>query len=131
MNLKKQGLTYLIVSLGLVAFNYFYSLFSHGVSSDAMSGMWRYPVLMALVSGVVSLFITDDLMKEIRLGAFTINCGVTAIISSLILTGIVEIAGTNSAAIPYFYYGGWFFVITGLIIGSFQLIVKSKQHQLN
>ncbi|MBP1042748.1 hypothetical protein I6N95_17155 [Vagococcus sp. BWB3-3] len=131
MNLKKQSLIYLLASLGLFMFNYIYSLFSHGVSSDAMSGMWHYTIIMAILSGAMSLLSHNQLKKQIRLAALMINCGVATIVSGHLLTGIVEIAGTNSVYIPYYDYSGWLFILVGTLIGCFRLVIKHPPQSLD
>ncbi|WP_314061483.1 hypothetical protein [uncultured Vagococcus sp.] len=128
MNLKKQSLIYVIASLGLIATNYVYSLFSHGVSSESMSGMWHYTAIMAIMSGALGLLNHSQSTSQLRLTAFLINCGVAALVSGLLLKGIVEIAGTNSDYIPYFQYSGWALIVSGTILGCYQLLQTKKHH---
>lgn len=128
MNLKKQSLIYLTACLGLIAFNYIYSLFSHGVSSESMSSMWHYTAIMAILSGALGLLNHSQPTSHLRLTAFLINGGIAALVSSLLLKGIVEIAGTNSDHILYFQYSGWVLIVSGAILGCYQLLQLQKRH---
>jgi hypothetical protein len=105
---KKAAVRYLCVAGLCVVITNVYALFGHGVRSDAMDFMFLYP----LVGGGVFLCIFLLLKKHetdpgFRFCRNAYNSGLAALTAGALLQGIVEIAGTGSGLIRYFFIAGY------------------------
>jgi len=114
---KKQGLIgYTIATVLLAVIGYVYTLFGHGVQSPAMSYMFMYPLLAALIyRGLISSHERICLL----LASITFSLG-------SFLKGILDIAGTSSTYVFWFYVLG-----SGLIVavGVLRFILFRKTEE--
>lgn len=109
---KRQVIGHLIVAILVFVIDRVYSIFSHGVSSLAMSTM----VVSILILGVAGY----RLMGLTRHQRFTkkgvnrfiqlYNSGIATLVVGQFLKGVLDIAGTGS---PYIKY---YFIASGILI---------------
>lgn len=108
---------YLFASVLSFVVNKIYAIFGHGVSSDAMTWMFLYP----LAGGVLLYLLIELLIPQIkqfagyRLFCNLYNTGIAVLTVGSFLKGIVEIAGTDSKYITLYHYAGEVFVGAGLL----------------
>lgn len=112
----RTALAYLLISGILIAVNYIYSLFAHGVSSAAMENMYWYTLfggtLVFLFLGIVSMNLETH--KGYRVGLNSYSAGIAALTSGGFFQGVLEIAGSDSGLLQIFRIGGWILVSFGL-----------------
>lgn len=129
-SLTKTSIVYVSLAAFSVLFNYIYGLFSHGVRSESMSSIWIYLVLASIFFFVLN-FIHSVSKKS---GAFrfffnTFNSGMALFCLGLLLSGIFEIAGTDS---PYLKYYNWFGIgaiaTSGTVLFLITLLGLRKRH---
>lgn len=117
-SLKKTVIVYLAVSVFTFAVNKIYAIFGHGVSSDAMTWMFLYP----LIGGALFYLLIGLLLPEInRFAGYRIiyniyNSGIAILTVGSLLKGIMEIAGTSSSYLKFYDMTGYGFIVFGLII---------------
>ncbi len=104
--------TYLLSSLFAWIFNFVYSLFSHGVTSDFMANMY-----LVLLIGAVFYFLLHQIpgvhrRRLYRVFVNALNTSVAVLVVGMALRGIIEIAGSSSQ------YLDWYFdiAVAGFII---------------
>jgi hypothetical protein len=125
--LRKTILTYLILSVTSVVIDKVYGIFSHGVDSKSMTWMFLYPLL----GGALMYFIIGRLIPHItKLAGYRVffnihNSGIATLTLASLLKGILEIAGTNSPYLEYYYMGGGILIAVGLFI-MLVMAVKRK-----
>lgn len=99
INRKKIIIKYMIASVLCIIINYIYSKFGHGVTSNYMTYMFLYPLLIGLT---VTLFNK----KNSKLTSNLAVCGITTLTIGSFLQGVLEIAGATSPfIIVYFIIG--------------------------
>ncbi|MBG0788307.1 MAG: hypothetical protein H0S79_24725 [Anaerolineaceae bacterium] len=113
---KKTVITYLVITLFCVAFNYLYSLFGHGVSSPFMS----YAFVFSFILGVVGYVIIGRLNLENRLAFNLYNAGIATLTVGSLLRGILDIAGADSTYPIYYFVVGTLFVLIGSLLFFYQ-----------
>lgn len=111
---KKTGLTYLILTVVTVIIEKIYRLFGHGVASPSMTWMFLYPLagglLIYLVSRARVRIGTDERFRSF----FNLyHSGIATLTVASFLMGVLEIAGTDSVYLPYFYIVGFGMVLLG------------------
>lgn len=117
MNKKKTIIVFSLASAFAYIFNYVYSMYSHGVSSIAMSNMW----LVLLIGGVVVYSVLALTAKRVwqtsmfRLFYNLYNSGLAMFTVALMLTGIFEIAGTDSIWLQWFFWGSYGLIIAAVV----------------
>lgn len=127
--IRKTIIVYLLLSLLMIVINYVYGIFGHGVSSPAMTWMFLYPLL----GGALLFLLIDRLTPGItryagyRVFVNAYHSGIATLTLGLFLKGILDIAGTSSPYIVFFYGTGWLFVGVGLIL-LFKLIAKYRRN---
>lgn len=102
----KTVLVYLCVSILSVVINKVYALFGHGVSSDAMTWMFLYPLLGGGLLYLLLWFLLPGVncFTGYRLFFNLYNSGIALLSVGSLLKGIMEIAGTSS---PYLKLYAW------------------------
>lgn len=114
--IKKNRWTYFGLTLVTLVIAKVYGLFGHGVTSPAMTWMFLFP----LIGGVVGYsFIKPLLPKNVTAMDFRsfsnlYNSGIATLSVGSFLQSILEIAGTNSVYVPYFYLSGAVLLAVGL-----------------
>lgn len=116
LNTKKTVITYLVITLFCIAFNYFYSIFGHGVSSPFMS----YAFVFSLILGVVGYVIIGRLNLENRIAFNLYNAGIATLTVGSLLRGILDIAGADSAYPIYYFVVGTIFAMIGSLLFFYQ-----------
>jgi hypothetical protein len=113
MNKRKRLWPYLAVSAICVIVTNVYALFGHGVRSNVMDYMFLYPLIGGFVIKMMSALAAGDYFHGLkRFGVNLYNSGLAALTCGALLQGIVEIAGTDSS------YISWFFVV-GAVMAAF------------
>lgn len=131
--LKKTIFIYLFLSVTAIAVDKVYDIFSHGVDSKAMTWMFLYPLLGgALFYTLISLFFSY-IIKYTGCRVFynIYNSGIATLTFGSFLQGILEIAGTNSSYLKFFYIIGGAFTAAGLIIMFIMAAKRNKTADIN
>jgi hypothetical protein len=113
---SKRLWPYLAVSLICVIVANVYALFGHGVRSGAMEYMFLYPLIGGFVMKILSAFAVGEYSRgRKRVGVNLYNSGLAALTCGALLRGIVEIAGTDSSYIHWFFVIGWAMIVCGMV----------------
>lgn len=113
----KPVIVYTLTALFAFIFDKIYAVFSHGVSSKAMSSIWIWLVCAGTVFYLVLYFIRIK-MKIFQLNKFTTNIynsGVAVFAVGMLLGGIFDIAGTGSDFVFYYKVVGIAFMAIGVV----------------
>lgn len=115
---SKTVIICLLLSIFAAVVNKVYSYFGHGVSSNAMTWMFLYPLLYGglfyLMAGV---FLPEvNRLQGYRLFYNTYNAGIATVTIGSFLKGIMEIAGTDSKYLKLFYMLGYGMLGAGILI---------------
>jgi surface polysaccharide O-acyltransferase-like enzyme len=125
MNKGKRLWPYLVAAAVCLIIANVYALYGHGVRSDAMDYMFLYPLIGGLVIKVLSMLLHGDYSRGVkRVGVNLYNSGLAALACGALLRGIVEIAGTDSVYISWFFVAGWVMAAFGAIA-----ILSQKTHR--
>ena len=113
---KKTGITYLILTVVTVIIEKIYRLFGHGVTSPAMTWMFLYPLVGGLLIHLVSRTKIGIVDSERFRSFFNLyHSGIATLTAASFLMGVLEIAGTDSVYLPYFYIVGFGMVLFGIL----------------
>lgn len=121
---KKTVITYVVITLFCIAFNYLYSIFGHGVSSPFMS----YAFVFSLILGVVGFVIIGRLNLENRIAFNLYNAGIATLTVGSLLRGILDIAGADSAYPIYYFIVGTLFVLIGSLLFFYQWTLTKRNN---
>ena len=113
---KNTGITYLVLTVVTVIIEKIYRLFGHGVTSPAMTWMFLYPLAGGLLIYLVSrtkIGIVDS--ERFRSFSNLYHSGIATLTVASFLMGVLEIAGTDSVYLPYFYIVGFGMVLFGIL----------------
>lgn len=118
---RSTVIIFVLLSILTVTVYKVYSFFGHGVSSDAMTWMFLYPLLY----GALFYLVTGSLLP--RMNRFTgyrlfynlYNAGIATITVGSFQKGIMEIAGTDSRYLKLFYGIGYALLGAGILIFLF------------
>lgn len=110
----KISIIYLAVAVFCIITDHVYAIFGHGVRSASMTYMFLYPLAAAVLSMVVSIRPLNGGNGWRRLGTNAVASGTAALTVGAFLRGILEIAGSSSAYVVFFYLVGWLFAAAGL-----------------
>lgn len=94
----KTFIIFVCATIFTVIFNLVYSQFSHGVSSDAMTFAFIYPLIGVVVYGILFFINWYD-----KVSYNTFNAAIATITLGSILLGVNEIAGADSNYYKYYY----------------------------
>ncbi|MDF2592928.1 MAG: putative rane protein [Clostridia bacterium] len=125
---RKTILTYLILSILAIVVNKVYALFGHGVSSPAMTWMFLYP----LIGGALFYFLIYGFANKIikftlyRLFFNIFNSGIATLTFGSFLKGVMDIAGSGSIYLVFYYVVGGLFIAAGLIL-MFIMVINQKR----
>lgn len=99
-SIKRKIAGYIACSICLFFFQLIYHLFSHGVVSTGLKYVWLIP----LVGGLAVIFLDWPLHTlSNRLVFNMFNTSLALLCNVLILQGILDIAGSDSPYLTYFY----------------------------
>jgi hypothetical protein len=125
MNKGKRLWPYLVASAVCVIVTNIYALYGHGVRSDAMDYMFLCPLVGGFAIKILSMLQHGDYSRGVkRVGVNLYNSGLAALACGALLRGIVEIAGTDSVYISWFFVAGWVMVVCGAMA-----ILSQKTHR--
>ncbi|MDR1796418.1 MAG: hypothetical protein LBR44_03085 [Clostridiales Family XIII bacterium] len=111
---RKAALAYLCAGVLCIVITNVYALFGHGIRSDAMDFMFLYPTVGGGgFLGLCLLLKRGEAASGFRFGFNAYNSGLAALTAGALLQGIVEIAGTGSGLIKYFFIAGCALCATG------------------
>ncbi|MBN7772508.1 hypothetical protein [Clostridium aminobutyricum] len=129
---RKTVFVYIIASIVALVVNSVYGIFSHGVSSGAMTWMFLYPLLggafFYVVMGV--LIPTANRINGYRKFYNLYNSGIATLTVGSFLNGILEIAGTSSPYTIFFYFAGGLLMAVGSIAFSFKLLMAVSTKEI-
>jgi hypothetical protein len=138
INMKKQSkhirktvLIYLILSIIAIVINKIYAIFAHGVSSEAMTWMFLYPLIGGSLFYSLILVFANCIVRfnGYRMFFNIYNSGIAILTFGSFLKGIIDIAGADSKHLIFYYVIGILFVVIGLILIFIMLITKDKAKQ--
>lgn len=93
-----------------------YRLFGHGVTSPAMTWMFLYPLAGGLLIYLVSRAkVGNGAAERFRCFSNLYHSGIATLTVGSFLKGVLEIAGTDSVYLPYFYIIGSGMLLVGLL----------------
>ncbi len=126
--MKKTVVAYLFVTILTIIFNKVYSLFGHGVSSDAMTYMFLYPLIGgSFVYLIMALFFSKLYLFKGYRGIYNLyNSGIAVLTVGSMLKGVMEIAGTASLYIKFYYIVGYALLGGSLLFYSYLMINYKK-----
>ncbi|WP_086349387.1 hypothetical protein [Candidatus Enterococcus clewellii] len=117
MNRKKLVSSYLVIALLLFLFQKVYHFYGHGVISFALSSIWIAPLIVGLLFTVFLFGKPNKRDSSVfRLSVNLMNTSLAIFTVGLILTGVTEIAGTDSPYILYFYVVSFLFLVPASIV---------------
>jgi hypothetical protein len=115
--LIKGLISYTIATILLWLIAYIYTLFGHGVHSNAMTYMFLYPLIGGLLFLFIHLFLLNKSSKKVKSWLYTLlHMSVATLSMGSFLKGVLDIAGTGSFFIQWFYYIGYILIFTLLIL---------------
>lgn len=117
-NYKKTVIVYLAISVFAVVFNRVYAIFGHGVSSDAMTWMFLYPLIGGCVFYLLIglLFPVVNRFSGYRTAYNSYNSGIAVLTVGSLLKGIMDIAGTSSSYLKVYTMAGYALIAVGLAV---------------
>ena len=121
LDIKKNNIIYLIISIFCGVFSYVYELFSHQVYSPFMI----FPGVVTLFLGIIITTILRDFHNIWSYRFY--NSGVACVIVGMYIKGVLDIYGTTNHLLGiYFIVSIIFFVLflVALIVSSFKKIKK-------
>lgn len=123
MNKLKSFISYILTSFFLFIFQLIYHQYSHGIISNELQYVWVYPLILLIVCLVLDFLI--DVWNH-RLALNLINSGIAALVMGNILTGILDIAGSDSPFLFIYNYVGFGLVIIGFLLLFIRVPQKTK-----
>ena len=115
--MKKSFWGYDIFSVLCVIINFIYAQFSHEVSSNYMTYMFLYPLVLGVIASLIN-------QKNNKVVSDIFLCGILTLTMGSFLQGIFEIAGTSSPFQIVFYILGMGLMLVGLIVLALQFITN-------
>lgn len=113
--IKKTIIIYFLITIFLIIFDRVYSLFSHGVSSLSMNLMFLYPLLGGVVVYYILGYLSKNKKNSMIISFNIYNSGIAILTVGSLLKGIMDIAGTSSQYIKYYFIIGVLVIITSVI----------------
>ncbi len=123
----KQFIVYLALSVFAWLFNAIYQLFAHGVKSVYMANMW-----MVLAGGALFYLMLNQLpairhRRFYRLFTNVLNTSAAVLVVGMLLRGIIDIAGSASVYIVWYFTVAKFGLILAAILFLLMLIIPVKK----
>lgn len=113
-NKSKKYLTiYIVVTLLCGIFSFVYEYFSHQVYSNFMVYLFTIPLILGVIPQSI-VYAKPKLETNNSWQKIIHNFAIATLISGSILQGIVEIYGTTSSFIIYFFIAGIIFLIVSM-----------------
>lgn len=129
-SLTKTSIVYVCLAIFSVIFNLVYGLFSHGVSSESMSSIWIYLILASIFFLILNIIHSASKKSGgFRFFYNIFNSGMALFCIGLLLSGIFEIAGTDSSYLKYYnWFGIGAISISGTLLLLITLLGIRKKH---
>lgn len=102
---------YLLLTMFLALFNFVYGLFAHGVKSNFMGSMWLVTLGAAALYYLLSYVRGLTHRRFYRLFVNLFNTSVSILVMGMCLRGIIDIAGSSSD------YIDWYFIVSLIGLG--------------
>lgn len=120
--------TYLLLSLFAWIFNFVYSLFSHGVTSGFMANIY-----LVLLIGAVFYFLLHQIPDVRRRPLYrvfvnTLNTSVAVLSVGMALRGIIDIAGSSSQYLNWYFDIAVIGFILSMILFFLMFIIRPKSN---
>jgi hypothetical protein len=112
-----------------ILFNYVYSLYAHGVSSDFMTYMFLFPLLGGSLVFMGFYLLKKRVKAPSRLSFNLYNSGIAWLTVGSCIKGVMEIAGYESDYVTAFFVIGFFFLFFGLLACIIQYLEKKPLDQ--
>lgn len=123
---RKMSLIYLCITAFCGLFSAVYEYFSHGVDSNFMIFLYMIP-LIAGVLPYAALGLINILPCPTAVSRRVYNCGVTTLSLGCCLSGVLEIYGTSSIYIKYYWLTGLAGMTVGLILYLIAALSRAKE----
>jgi len=120
---------YTAVAAFCLLFNYVYSLYAHGVSSDFMTYMFLFPLLGGTLVFTGCYLLQNKVKAPSRPSFNMYNSGIAWLTVGSCVKGVIEIAGYESDYITAFFVIGLFFVFSGILAYIMQYSWKKPLNQ--
>ena len=115
MSTKKATLLYGLSSLFLFLFQLIYHKFSHGVISIGLHYVWILP----FICGGIIIILNYPLHTLTNRFAFNLyNMGIAMLVNAIVLKGVLDIAGSDSPYLIYFYITGLLLFVASILVFS-------------
>lgn len=118
--IPKTVVRYVISSIFLFIFQVVYHQFSHGVVSPALRYVWIVPIVGLIIWIIVASVSHSKL-------SFLYHAGIVILINGFILQGILEIAGSDSPYIVFYFIVSFLCIIVALT----RILVKKMPERRN
>ncbi|MGB7594792.1 MAG: hypothetical protein WBL80_04450 [Erysipelotrichaceae bacterium] len=102
--LGKHFIVYLGLSIFTWLFNFIYQLFAHGVKSSYHANLWLVMLAGALFYLLLNQIPDIRRRRFYRIFVNTLNTSVAFLIVGMILKGIINIAGSASDYVIWYFY---------------------------
>lgn len=113
---------FVCATIFLIIFNKVYSLFAHGVSSDAMTYAFIYPLIGVIV--YTALYFVD-FFDRVSYNLF--NASIATIATGSLLLGVNEIAGADTNYYKLFYLTAFILCGISILYPIIKLIIKRSE----
>ena len=125
--LGKNCIVYLGLSLFTGLFNFIYQMFAHGVKSVYHADMW-----MVLLGGALFYLLLNQIpairrRRFYRLFTNVLNTSVAFLIVGMMLRGIIDIAGSSSSYIIWYFNISWFGFAVALTLFVMMLVMPYRK----
>lgn len=97
---RKIAINYLIGAVVLFVFQFVYHQFSHGVISAILQYAWVVPIISFLLYWALTT------LSHSKNGMTWLHSGTVIIVNGMVLQGILEIAGSDSPYILWYFIAG-------------------------
>lgn len=118
----KTIIIFICATIFLIIFNAIYSLFSHGVSSNAMIYAFVYPLVGVIVYTLLFFINWYD-----RVSYNLLNASIATISTGSILLGVNEIAGADTSYYKLFYLTAYILCGISILYPIIKFIIKKHK----
>lgn len=126
-DIKKSSVIYFIITILLILLNYIYSIFSHDVSSNYMTYMFIYPLVVGIVVNIFILINKNIIkLKSFYIGKSILNYGIAIMVFRNFMKGVFQIAGTDSNYLIYYLYVALMLILVSSIFLIYSLYEATK-----
>lgn len=126
-DIKKSSVIYFIITILLILLNYIYSIFSHNVSSNYMTYMFIYPLVVGIVVNIFILINKNIIkLKSFYIGKSILNYGIAIMVFRNFMKGVFQIAGTDSNYLIYYLYVALMLILVSSIFLIYSLYEATK-----